>query len=155
MHKEKLNKAILKILISAGWYPNRKHNIELWVSELKKEGYVLNEYADVILKELGGICITCNGNNQYMGVRLDFNPFNAASGEYDRIEEYKHAIDDKIFPVAEFYDYVVYAGESQKIYLVDWTGIYAGGDGIEDFLDNIIDKSFVIKKYDNEGKLID
>lgn len=154
MNKEKISNVMLKILISTGWYPDRKYNIESWILELEKEGYVLNEYANTILKELGGICITYNGNKQYMGIRLDFNPYNAASGEYDRIEKYKYALDDKIFPVAEFYDYVVYAGKSQKIYLVDWTGIYAGGNNIEDFLNNIIDKSFVIKKYDNEGKII-
>lgn len=155
MNKRELNPNVIKVLSKYGWYPQRKYNIKEWVLELKKEGYVLNDYADTILRELGGINIVYNGNKQHAGVRLEFNPFNAASGEYDRIEEYRYAIDDDIFPLAEFYDYVVYAGKSQKIYLVDWTGIYAGGDCIENFLNNIFDKSFVVRKYDADGTLID
>lgn len=57
----------------------------------------LNEYAKSVLKELGNISVREKGTRRYNGATFDFNPFNAASGEYDRLEEFEQASGDKLF----------------------------------------------------------
>lgn len=59
------------------------------------------------------------GNNKgYKGAMFDFNPYNAASGEYDRIEAFQVAAGDKLFPIGSMCDAIVYVGQ-KKIYILE------------------------------------
>lgn len=137
---------IVNILKKQGWNPNRQYDLEYWLSELGEEGYKINDYAYSVLQELGNIKIRENSTEMYNAVTLDFNPYYSASGEYDRIEEFEMACGEKIFPIGALQDYIVYAGESKKIYLGDWEGMYLIGNSIEEYLNNVFRKEYEPQK---------
>ena len=125
-----------------GGSEGREYDITFWVSELEEEGYKLNEYAKLVLKELGDIYVREQSTEIYVGATFDFNPYNSASGEYDRLEEFELASRDRIFPIGALQDYIVYAGASKKIYLGDWEGLYMAGNSVEEYLENIFKKGY-------------
>ena len=142
MHINELSRHTKDILIKNGWYEGRKYDITFWKLELEEEGYKLNEYAKEILEELGNIYVWEQNVGTYVGATFDFNPYNSASGEYDRLEEFELASRDKIFPIGALQDYIVYAGESKKIYLGDWDGLYLIGNSVEEYLENVFKRGF-------------
>lgn len=146
MNLEKLNQHTIKVLERSGWNAHRKFDSTNWILALKDEGYLLHDYAQDILVELGNLSIQEKTSKDYMGVMLDFNPYEAASGEYDRLENFELICNDRLFPIGGLYDYVIYAGASKKIYLGDWEGVYFVGDSIESFLDNIFTKGYKPQK---------
>ena len=142
MNMSKVNKHIQRVLKENGWYEGREYDITFWVSELEEEGYRLNEYAKLVLKELGNIYVREQSTEMYVSATFDFNPYNSASGEYDRLDEFELASKDKMFPIGSLQDYIVYAGESKKIYLGDWEGLYMAGRSIEEYLENIFKRGY-------------
>lgn len=142
MYLKDLDEYVIKILQKNGWKEGRKYDAEDWIDKLSAEGYHINEYSRQILSELGNIYIRENASEIHNGATFDFNPFFAASGEFDRIEEFENACQDKLFPIGALQDYIVYAGESQKIYLGDWSVFYIAGKSIEDFLNNMFKKIY-------------
>lgn len=142
MDMSKISVHTQKILRMNGWYEGREYDITFWISELEEEGYVINEYASLILKELGNIYVREPGNEMYVSATFDFNPYNSASGEYDRLEEFEHASRDKMFPIGALQDYIVYAGESKNIYLGDWQSLYLAGGSVEEYLENIFKREY-------------
>ena len=45
---------------------------------------------------------------------MRFNPADAASGEYDRMEIFNAVSNEELFPIDECYDWVIYVSESKK-----------------------------------------
>lgn len=146
MYVKGLDEYVIKVLEKNGWKEGRIYDAEDWIDNLSAEGYQINEYSREILKELGNIYIRENASNAHNGATFDFNPFFAASGEFDRIEEFESASQDKLFPIGALQDYIIYAGESQNIYLGDWSDFYLAGKNIEDFLNNMFKKVFEPQK---------
>lgn len=142
MNIDKLSEHTQEILKKNGWFAERKYDITFWVSQLEEEGYRLNEYAKAILEELGDIYVREKSTKIYVSATFDFNPFNSASGEYDRLTEFELASRDKLFPIGTLQDYIVYAGVSKKIYLGDWEGLYMIGNSIEEYLENIFKRGY-------------
>ena len=142
MNMSRVSKHIQKVLEENGWYEGRKYDITFWVLELEEEGYKLNEYAKLVLKELGNIYVREKSTEMYVSATFDFNPYNSASGEYDRLEEFESASKDKMFPIGALQDYILYAGESKKIYLGDWNSLYIVGGSIEEYLENIFKRGY-------------
>ena len=142
MNTSEVSKHAQEVLKRNGWYEGREYDITFWVSELEEEGYRLNEYAQQILKEFGDIYVREQSTEMYVSMTFDFNPYNSASGEYDRLEEFELVSGDKMFPIGSLQDYIVYAGESKKIYLGDWEGLYIAGDSIEKYLENIFKRGY-------------
>lgn len=142
MNMSRVSKHIQKVLEENGWFEGREYDITFWVLELEEEGYKLNEYAKSVLKELGNIYVREKSTEMYVSATFDFNPYNSASGEYDRLEEFESASKDKMFPIGALQDYIVYAGESKKIYLGDWDGLYIVGGSIEEYLENIFKRGY-------------
>jgi len=134
---EKLENYIVDILMKNSWTKDRQYDTTFWISRLTDEGYKINECAHCILRELGNIEIRERSTKTHCAVTMDFNPYFAASGEFDRIEDFEKACDDEIFPIGMLQDYIVYAGKSERIYIGDWTGLYLIGECIEDYLNNI------------------
>lgn len=137
MDMSEVGKHTLEVLKKNGWYEGREYDITFWVSELEEEGYRLNEYAKLVLRELGDIYVREQSTDHYVSATFDFNPYKSASGEYDRLEEFELASGDKIFPIGAMQDYIVYAGVSKRIYLGDWEGLYIIGKSVEEYLENI------------------
>lgn len=152
MNNEFLDEYVLKVLKKSGWSDDRKQDITSWVEILSEEGYIINNYAESVLKELGGLQIRTSSNEYHLGVTLHFNPVNAASGEYDRMEIFNAASNEELFPIGECYDWVIYVSESKKIYLGDWMSLSIAGDTIEEFLNNIFNPKFQLKEiYTNDN----
>ena len=152
MNNEFLDEYVLKVLKKSGWSDDRKQDITSWVEILSEEGYIINNYAESVLKELGGLQIGTSSNEYHLGVTLHFNPVNAASGEYDRMEIFNAASNEELFPIGECYDWVIYVSESKKIYLGDWMSLSIAGDSIEEFFNNIFNPKFQLKEiYTNDN----
>lgn len=152
MNNEFLDEYVLNILKKGGWSDDRKQDITSWVEILSEEGYIINDYAESVLKELGGLQIRTSSKENHLGVTLHFNPVNAASGEYDRMEIFNAASNEELFPIGECYDWVIYVSESKKVYLGDWMSLSIAGDTIEEFFNNIFNPKFQLKEiYTNDN----
>lgn len=152
MNSEFLDKYVLEVLKKSGWSDGRKQDITSWVEILSEEGYIINDYAESVLKELGGLQIRTAGNENHLGVTLHFNPVDAASGEYDRMEIFNAASNEELFPIGECYDWVIYVSERKKIYLGDWMSLSIAGNSIEEFFNNIFNPKFQLKEiYTNDN----
>lgn len=154
---ELLDKYVLNVLKKSGWSRDRKKDIHHWIQILTEEGYIVNEYAQIILKELGDLQIRTLGDENHLGetihfgVTMHFNPVNAASGEYDRMEIFNQASNEELFPIGECFDWVIYVSDSKKVYLGDWMSLSIAGDTIEDFLNNIFNPQYQLKEiYTND-----
>lgn len=146
MISEFLDEYVLNILKKSGWSDDREQDITSWIQILSEEGYIVNDYAQSVLKELGNLQIRTSSDKKHLGVTLHFNPVNAASGEYDRMEIFNAASNEELFPVGECYDWVIYVGASKKVYLGDWMSLSIAGDTIEDFLNNIFNPQFQLQE---------
>ena len=52
---------------------------------------------------------------------MRFNPADAASGEYDRMEIFNAVSNEELFPIGECYDWVIYVSESKKYtWVIGW-----------------------------------
>lgn len=152
MNSEFLDEYVLKVLKKSGWSDDRKQDITSCVEILSEEGYIINDYAESVLKELGGLQIRTSGNENHLGVTLHFNPVVAASGEYDRMEIFNAASNEELFPIGECYDWVIYVSGSKKIYLGDWMSLSIAGNSIEEFFNNIFNPKFQLKEiYTNDN----
>lgn len=152
MIKEYLDEYVLNVLKKCGWSDYRNQDITHWIQVLSEEGYIVNDYAQSVLKELGDLQIRNSSDNSHLGVTMHFNPINAASGEYDRMEIFNNASSEELFPIGECYDWVIYVGASKKVYLGDWMSLSIAGDTIEDFLNNIFNPQFQLKEiYTNDN----
>ena len=137
MNTELLDKYVLNVLKNHGWSEGRKRDITYWIRVLSKEGYIVNDYAQSVLEELGDIQMNTRGDQRHSGVQLHFNPVNAASGEYDRMEIFNAAAKEELFPIGEYLYLTVYVGASKKVYLGDQMDLSIAGNSIEDFLNRI------------------
>ncbi len=149
---ELLDEYVLNVLENSGWSAGRKQDISSWIQVLSEEGYIVNEYAKSILSELGDLQVRVSSDKNHLGVTMHFNPVNAASGEYDRMEIFNQASNEELFPIGECYDWVIYVSNSKKVYLGDWMSLSIAGDTIEDFLNNIFNPQFQLKEiYTNDN----
>ena len=146
MISECLDEYVLNILRKSGWSDDREQDITSWIQILSEEGFIVNDYAQSVLKELGNLQIRTASDKKHLGVTLHFNPVNAASGEYDRMEIFNAASNEELFPIGECYDWVIYVGSSKKVYLGDWMSLSIAGDTIEDFLNNIFNPQFQLQE---------
>lgn len=146
-----LDEYVLNVLKTSGWNEGRTQNITPWIQILSEEGYIVNDYAKSILTELGNLQVRVSGDKNHLGVTMHFNPVNAASGEYDRIEMFNKASNEELFPIGECYDWIIYVSDSKKVYLGDWMSLSIAGDSIEDFLNNIFNPQYKLKEiYTND-----
>lgn len=143
---EILDEYVLNVLKRSGWHEDRKIDINAWLQVLSGEGYIVNDYAKSVLRELGDLQICISSDKEHLGVTLHFNPVNAASGEYDRMEIFNSSSGEELFPIGECYDWVIYVSASKKVYLGDWMSLLVAGDTIEDFLNNIFNPQFQLKE---------
>lgn len=146
-----LDEYVIHILRENGWSEHRKQDIQPWIKILSEEGYVVNDYAQAILQELGNMQIRTSGDKNHLGVQLHFNPVNAASGEYDRMEIFNDVSNEELFPIGECYDWVIYVSSSKTVYLGDWRSLSIAGNTIEEFLNNIFDIQYQLEEiYTND-----
>jgi len=134
-----VNKYVIELLKKSGWYAGRKFDASLWINELSKEGYSCFDYAVEILQELGEVEINVGNGDGYKGAMFDFNPYNAASGEYDRMERFEIASGEKLYPIGSMGQAIVYVGNKQNIYFGDWKTFFWHGKNLEDYLNRLFE----------------
>lgn len=132
-----IDKYVIELFEKNGWYKGRMFDISFWINELSKEGYICFDYAIEILEELGGIEVNVGNCNGYEGAIFDFNPYNAASGEYDRIERFEILAGEKLYPIGSMGQAIAYVGDKQNIYFGDWKTFYWHGKSVEDYLNRL------------------
>lgn len=146
MNIKLLDSYVLDILIANGWYEDRKYNIEYWIDELEVEGYVSFDYAKEILESLGNLSFDLKDDGKHRGAQFDFNPYYAASGEFDRLEHFELLAKESLFPIGSMCAAIVYAGKSKNIYFGSMNSLYWSGNCIEDYLNRLFDKSTELPK---------
>ncbi len=120
---QRINEHSINVLKKNGWYQDRKYDISYWVGQLEREGYSINKYAAQILQNLGNLYIREKGSDDYVAATFNFNPYDSASGEFDRIEGYekKVRIDCSLL---ERYKITYYMQENQKRFILGIGKIY-------------------------------
>lgn len=144
----KINPYVLNLLKEQGWHSEREYNISYWIELLSKEGYVCFDYAEKLLRNLGGIKINHGGDQTHCSATFDFDPVAAASGEFDRLYDFEIAANERLYPIGNMLYTIVYVSKSKKIYCGDWKTFCLMGDSIEDYLNNMFDLTFKPKELD-------
>ena len=111
--------------------------VQEWIDILKKEGYMINQYASEILYEIGGLHFKGKSISSGIVLELNFNPIYYASGEIDRMQIYNTCSQDILFPIGGMYDYTIYIGVKGEVYIADWKNLYKCGDDFEKFINNV------------------
>lgn len=73
---------------------------------------------------MGDIEVNVGNSSGYKGAMFDFNPYNVASGEYDRIERFEIAAKEKLFPIGSMGQAIAYVGNKKNIYFGDWNTFF-------------------------------
>ena len=138
---------VVSALQKIGWHENRKIDISYWKAVLKNEGYIIFDYAEELLENFGGIEVNSIIATIYSCAQFDFDPLNAASGEFDRINYYQSTTHDQLYPIGSLVEGIAYVGLSKKIYWGSVDKIYLVGNCIENYLNNLFSwkKSNIIK----------
>lgn len=124
-----------------GWTSDRKANTVQCIDELIKEGYKGFPYAIKLIEELDGISIQSikGESGKFISGEINFNAFDAGSGEADRLDIFEPIVKETIFPLGMVFDqYFMYVGVSEKIYMGSYGNIYLLGNNIEEALNNTL-----------------
>ena len=141
LNTELLDPYVLNLMKERGWSENRWYDIKYWIEELTSEGYICFDYALEILGSLGGLTFDVKDDCKHKGAQFDFNPYFAASGEFDRLAHFELLARERLFPIGSMCVAIVYVGRSKNIYWGDINSLYWAGNDIEDYLNRLFDKS--------------
>lgn len=136
-----LEEPVISTLLNAGWFQGRKINVDMWIEELTNEGYELFPYAIELLEEIGGLILKperIKYGFDYPG-DADFNAYDVASGEFDRIEFFENVTNEELFPLGMVYgQWLLYVAKSRKIYMGDMNKVFLLGNDFESFINNLV-----------------
>lgn len=131
---------VLDVLKDHGWYEERKYDVSNWIDILSSEGYVIFEYAESILKSLGGIYVNFDGGIERSSPQFNFDPLCVTGRNFNMFVNFEAVAKEKLYPIGEMVQAFAYVGKSRKIYWGDWRDFNWIGDSIEDYLNNLFDK---------------
>ena len=94
-----LDPYVVSLLKKGGWSENRYCDVKYWIDKLTIEGYVCFDYALDILENLGGLTFNVKDDCNHKGAQFDFNPYFAANGEFDRLEDFELLAKEGLFPI--------------------------------------------------------
>ncbi len=143
-----LDPYVVSLLKKGGWSENRYCDVKYWIDKLTIEGYVCFDYALDILENLGGLTFNVKDDCNHKGAQFDFNPYFAANGEFDRLEDFELLAKEGLFPIGSMCAAIVYAGRSKNIYWGSMNRLYWAGTNIEDYLNKLFDKEFESQEID-------
>ncbi len=148
MNIKLLDPYVVSLLKKGGWSENRYCDVKYWIDKLTIEGYVCFDYALDILENLGGLTFNVKDDCNHKGAQFDFNPYFAANGEFDRLEDFELLAKEGLFPIGNMCAAIVYAGRSKNIYWGSMNRLYWAGTNIEDYLNKLFDKEFESQEID-------
>ncbi len=148
MNIKLLDPYVVSLLKKGGWSENRYCDVKYWIDKLTIEGYVCFDYALDILENLGGLTYNVKDDCNHKGAQFDFNPYFAANGEFDRLEDFELLAKEGLFPIGSMCAAIVYAGRSKNIYWGSMNRLYWAGTNIEDYLNKLFDKEFESQEID-------
>ena len=143
-----LDPYVVSLLKKGGWSENIYCDVKYWIDKLTIEGYVCFDYALDILENLGGLTFNVKDDCNHKGAQFDFNPYFAANGEFDRLEDFELLAKEGLFPIGSMCAAIVYAGRSKNIYWGSMNRLYWAGTNIEDYLNKLFDKEFESQEID-------
>jgi len=143
-----LDPYVVSLLKKGGWSENRYCDVKYCIDKLTIEGYVCFDYALDILENLGGLTFNVKDDCNHKGAQFDFNPYFAANGEFDRLEDFELLAKEGLFPIGSMCAAIVYAGRSKNIYWGSMNRLYWAGTNIEDYLNKLFDKEFESQEID-------
>ena len=132
-----LDPYVVSLLKKGGWSENRYCDVKYWIDKLTIEGYVCFDYALDILENLGGLTFNVKDDCNHKGAQFDFNPYFAANGEFDRLEDFELLAKEGLFPIGSMCAAI---GSMNRLY---WAGT-----NIEDYLNKLFDKEFESQEID-------
>ena len=148
LNRKLLDPYVVSLLKKGGWSENRYCDVKYWIDKLTIEGYVCFDYALDILENLGGLTFNVKDDCNHKGAQFDFNPYFAANGEFDRLEDFELLAKEGLFPIGSMCAAIVYAGRSKNIYWGSMNRLYWAGTNIEDYLNKLFDKEFESQEID-------
>lgn len=148
MNIKLLDPYVVSLLKKGGWSENRYCDVKYWIDKLTIEGYVCFDYALDILENLGGLTFNVKDDCNHKGAQFDFNPYFAANGEFDRLEDFELLAKEGLFPIGSMCAAIVYTGRSKNIYWGSMNRLYWAGTNIEDYLNKLFDKEFESQEID-------
>jgi hypothetical protein len=102
LRPDEFTPAFLALLVAAGWEPQRRVDVDPWISQLASEGFEPSPRGLAILESLGGLVVRLPpAGLMPFEQELVFDPVEAATGEHDRAEEWEQQLGVKFFPLAE------------------------------------------------------
>lgn len=129
---------------------NEQAKLRGWICTLENDGYILNNNADLILQNVGGLKIT--GHGKITGKPMDFyfNPVHYTNKDYYCISTFNKAANDTLFPIGGVSDFTIFVGKKGKYYIATWKELFECGDSFQSFIENITsDIPFLKEVYRN------
>ena len=133
-----MDSIVIHLLRRHGWYEERNYDISTWLQALSHDGYESFEYAEQILRSLGGINIDVRGTKLHKCAQFDFNAM-CAIGFIGVQKKLEAVVKEPLFPLGEMVHGIAYVGRSKNIYFGDGVDYYWIGSSIEDYLNNLFD----------------
>ncbi|WP_137940525.1 SUKH-3 domain-containing protein [Chitinivorax sp. B] len=135
-------------LISTGWFPGRRVDVEGVIGKLKNEGYPAGSAVKVFLEEFGGLSGMHKGYRGDDWEEFHFDPIIAMEGIFrERVIDYELRFGDGLTPIGEAYnqhlvllisekgamlgaydDYLCVLGESVEI---GFQALFESKDGVD------------------------
>jgi hypothetical protein len=97
---------VLEPLNAAGWHPNRRVPTAQWITALEGEGYECFSLAREFLECFGGLALReiLKDDSAFSPGRTRLQPVLAASGEFDRVNDWQNEHELRLFPVGNCFD---------------------------------------------------
>jgi len=130
---------VIHLLRKHGWYEERNYDISAWLQTLSHDGHESFDYAEQILRSLGGININVCGTKLHKCAQFDFNAM-CASGGLRWLKKLESIAKEPLFPLGEVMQGFAFVGRSKQIYVGDSLEFYWYGSSIEDYLNNLFDR---------------
>lgn len=129
---------------------NEHAKLSDWICALENDGYKLNNNADIILQNVGGLKIAGYGKTSGEPIEFYFNPVYFTNKDYYCISTFNEAANDTLFPIGGVSDFTILVGEKGTFYIATWKDLIECGDSFQSFLENMTsDNPFLKEVYHN------
>jgi hypothetical protein len=108
-----------KVLLAAGWTPERQVDPSYWTDVLQTEGYVFSPAAEQILASFGGLAVRppTRPELSVQCSRFHFDPVASSSGEFDRFEDWEALAQRPLAPIGEVGLWILCADADGGVYI--------------------------------------
>lgn len=121
-------------LLASGWSPQRRYDVEAWLSRNAAEGLGVWDYAVDVLTQFGGLHLAAATSPT-----LVFDPNWYADGQYDRLHGWKDQLGVPVVPIAGYGEIqLVFLGMPSSMFLAFDYAIWPVGTSFEEGLSTLL-----------------